>query len=164
MRKKEQFEICGKIAKRAADMNLLLFDNLSLMMDLECVSNQYSLNLERLLEADDFNFTHDIVGIQNNLNRETKQLENCFLPRFVAVINIGDNVVRSLLGTMNAGFEIIEQGSKAVVGHREKDNEYVAWNYHFANGQPSYDWGRYGDRIGAYEAFCKKEAGLYSGE
>lgn len=40
------------------------------------------LRLQALLEADDFNFAHDIFGIANCLNRATGQLENCFRPRF----------------------------------------------------------------------------------
>jgi NAD+ synthase len=40
------------------------------------------LNLEGLLNADDFNFSHDICGIHNNLDRENKKLNNNFLPRF----------------------------------------------------------------------------------
>jgi len=42
------------------------------------------LRLAELLDADDFNFIHDVDGITSHLNRETGQLENCFLPRFAA--------------------------------------------------------------------------------
>lgn len=79
---KTECDLVMKIVKRADDKELLLFDRLSLMMDLECCINLFDLRLEDLLNADDFNFAHDIVGIQNNLNRETKQMENYFLPRF----------------------------------------------------------------------------------
>jgi len=47
-----------------------------------CHVNGCPLKLQELLEADDFNFSHDIFGIRRHLNRETGQLENCFLPRF----------------------------------------------------------------------------------
>lgn len=40
------------------------------------------LRLEDLLAADNFNFMHDVGGINRNLNRETYALENCFSPRF----------------------------------------------------------------------------------
>lgn len=79
---KERFEKIVAIAKRAEEMNLLLFDRMSLLMDLECVDNEFNLRLDDLLNADNFNFSHDIVGIQNNLNRQTKEMENFFLPRF----------------------------------------------------------------------------------
>jgi hypothetical protein len=89
MNKKEQFEICMKIANRAEKENLLMFDDkLSFIMDLECAINEFDLRLNDLLNADNFNFSHDIYGIQNNLNRETKEFENCFLPRFSAKTEI----------------------------------------------------------------------------
>jgi hypothetical protein len=47
-----------------------------------CIEGGCNLDLEGLLSADDINFGHDIVGIHNNLNHETYQLDNCFLPRF----------------------------------------------------------------------------------
>lgn len=58
-------------------------NKLALTMDLTAVhANDVKIDFKRLLEADDFNFAHDIVGIQQHLNRETGKLENCFLPRF----------------------------------------------------------------------------------
>jgi hypothetical protein len=47
-----------------------------------CIDGGCDLDLEALLKADDFNFSHDIAGIHNHLNRETKKLDNWFLPRF----------------------------------------------------------------------------------
>jgi hypothetical protein len=47
-----------------------------------CHANGCRLKLEELAKADNFNFSHDIFGIRRHLNRETGQLEDCFLPRF----------------------------------------------------------------------------------
>ncbi len=80
--KKESYELIMKIVERAEEKGLLMFDRLSLMMDLECCIDLFELRLEDFLNADDFNFSHDIVGIQNNLNRETKKMDNFFIPRF----------------------------------------------------------------------------------
>lgn len=55
---------------------------LDMIMDIEAAHEDCPLNLIKLLEADDSNFYHDIIGIYNNLNRQTKKLENCFVPRF----------------------------------------------------------------------------------
>lgn len=44
-------------------------------------SNGCPLRLERLLEADDFNFAHDVFGIRRHIDRETGELGNCFSPR-----------------------------------------------------------------------------------
>ncbi len=79
---KENFELIVEIAKRAERKNLLMFDRMSLIMDLEQATEQFNLKLKELLNADDFNFAHDICGIQNNFNRETLKMENCFLPRY----------------------------------------------------------------------------------
>lgn len=52
-------------------------------MDLIAVHrNIQPLRLEALAEADFFHFAHDIAGIRRHLNRETWELEHCFLPRF----------------------------------------------------------------------------------
>jgi hypothetical protein len=59
------------------------FDALDVHMDLCAVHlNGCPLRLGELLDADDFNFWHDIAGIRRHLNRETGELVNCFLPRF----------------------------------------------------------------------------------
>lgn len=81
MDREDKLTIFG-IVKRADEMGLLLFDRLSLAMDIESIHKDSELRLNDLLHADDLNFTHDIMGIQNNTNRETGRLENFFLPRF----------------------------------------------------------------------------------
>lgn len=56
-------------------------DRLSLTMDLTATH----LNGTPLrLAADDFNFAHDVFGIERHINRRTGKLQNCFLPRFAA--------------------------------------------------------------------------------
>lgn len=79
---KLEIQIIAKIAERADKLNLLHFDRMSLMMDLEHAHKQFNLRLNDLLNADEFNFTHDISGIQSNIDRETKEIHR-FLPRFV---------------------------------------------------------------------------------
>ena len=72
--------------------------------------------------------------------------------------------MQSLLGYVNAGYEIIAQGEEAVVGYNKNINMYVAWNYSIRNGEPDFYWGRYGLlKEEAVEAFRKKEIGVYSG-
>lgn len=39
------------------------------------------IRLEELLNADNFNFVQDIVGIQRHIDREKKEIKR-FLPRF----------------------------------------------------------------------------------
>ena len=81
---KDEMLIIVEIAKRAEDKGLLMFDRMSLIMDIQNAHEQFNMKLNELLKADDLDFSHDIVGIQQNINRETKQVENCFLPRYAS--------------------------------------------------------------------------------
>jgi hypothetical protein len=59
-------------------------DRRTLIMDLNaCHSNGCPLQLEELLNADRFEFAHDIYGIRKAINRRTGELtEDCFVPRY----------------------------------------------------------------------------------
>ncbi len=72
-------ELIHKISKRAAKD--IKADATSTMMDLLVVHDEIGLDLEKLLNADTFNLSHDIFGIARHLNRQTFELEDCFLPR-----------------------------------------------------------------------------------
>lgn len=57
-------------------------DRMGLTMDIEATHrNGNRLDLARLLAADDFNFWHDVAGIQGMLDRNTGKLTNFFVPR-----------------------------------------------------------------------------------
>lgn len=79
---KDEMLTIVEIAKRAEEKGLLMFDRTSLIMDIQVAHKQFNLKLNELLNADDFDFSHDIVGIQKNINRHEKTVENCFLPRY----------------------------------------------------------------------------------
>ncbi|WP_157384325.1 hypothetical protein [Desulfitobacterium hafniense] len=52
-------------------------------MDITAVHlNGCSLDLDKLLEAPDFDFIHDVAGIARHLNRSTGELEGFFIPRY----------------------------------------------------------------------------------
>ena len=51
-------------------------------MDLEVANDIFNLQLESLLNANKSNFCHDIVGIQRHIDRQTKTILDCFVPRF----------------------------------------------------------------------------------
>lgn len=73
------------LISKCADRAVALYGcrKIDIVMDLcYCIESGCDLDLERLLNADDSNFNHDIIGIHYHLNRETKKLDNCFLPRF----------------------------------------------------------------------------------
>jgi hypothetical protein len=80
---KKETEAMSLIVKRAISLSIVRGKPLDLLMDLSAVNaNGCPLDLDRLLKADDFNFAHDIHGIQFNLNRRTGKMDNCFVPRF----------------------------------------------------------------------------------
>lgn len=81
MDEKQRIEKIGQIIDRAEDMKLR-FDRHTLFMDLRYVDDKMGLKLDEFLSADETNFVHDIYGIQKNFNRETKEMDNFFLPRF----------------------------------------------------------------------------------
>ena len=84
---KEEGATIQKIAKRA--VKLFKRHNgwkavrvLDFEMDVTaCHMNGCKIDLERLLNAPDFDFMHDIAGIANHINRKTGKIEGHFLPR-----------------------------------------------------------------------------------
>lgn len=80
--KGEEMDIVNEIIERADSMDLLAFDRISLLMDIKIAHKTFDLRLNDFLVSDDFNFSHDIVGIQNHINREKRTMEDFFLPRF----------------------------------------------------------------------------------
>ena len=78
---KAELALIYKIVQRA-HRELLIPDSLNLIMDLDAThSNGTPLDFERLLAFDKLNFTHDISGIMNCIDRKTGKLTRCFLPR-----------------------------------------------------------------------------------
>ena len=78
----------AKIARRAAGMAANAGWNYPILdatMDVDaCHNNDCPLKLQELLEADDFNFAHDVFGIRANIDRTTGKLQNCFVPRYAS--------------------------------------------------------------------------------
>lgn len=68
--------------QRDVRMNALRRQTFDWHMDVLAVHATVGLDLQRLLDADDFNFRHDILGIYTELDRSTGKLGDCFLPRF----------------------------------------------------------------------------------
>ncbi len=83
---KDEAKLIAKIAKRASLMaqNLgIEYVHMDAFMDVEAVFSAGKLSrIAELADAGDGNFAHDVFGIRRHLNRTTKQLEGCFLPRY----------------------------------------------------------------------------------
>ena len=85
MATKERMEKYAAIAARAEEKGLLQDDRLALIMDLEVADEEFNIRLDDLLAAGDFDFAHDIVGIQSNINRREKRMCGYFMPRFAQI-------------------------------------------------------------------------------
>jgi len=83
---KEDTDKIFKIVTRAVELKLgCAEDTLELAMSITATHcNGCLLDLDKLLSADDFNFTHDVVGMYRHVSRETGELENHFRPRCAA--------------------------------------------------------------------------------
>ena len=82
MKDKERFMMYVKIAQRAEGMDLYKGERITFLMDIENADNVFNLRLEDLLKANDGDFTHDIVGIVNNIDRNNPTDFNFFVPRY----------------------------------------------------------------------------------
>lgn len=82
MNAEEKFMMYVKIAQRAEEMGIYNGERINLLMDIENADKVFNLKLEDLLNTDDGNFTHDIVGIVNNIDRNNPTDFNFFVPRY----------------------------------------------------------------------------------
>lgn len=82
---RKEVALINKIVDRAERVALQPFDRCEAQMDLSaCIANGCPLKLQELLDADDFDFSHDFWGISRHIDRTTGKLKDCFLPRCAA--------------------------------------------------------------------------------
>lgn len=83
---KKDYELINKIVDRAQSMGLYEDNRITAYLDVQNATRHFNMRLEDWLEADDFNFVHDIVGIYKAINREVYPVDfsndSWFLPRF----------------------------------------------------------------------------------
>lgn len=82
--KKKRNRKYGAICARAKAMGIMKGDAIGAIMDIDSADQRFNLRLDEFLEADDFNFAHDFIGIQENIVRESFPATDfgCFVPRF----------------------------------------------------------------------------------
>ena len=81
---KEEYKQVAQIAERAVKLYCNAGEErepIDIQMDLECCNETIPLDFNKLECINNFNLMHDISGIGRHLNRETRQIEDCFLPR-----------------------------------------------------------------------------------
>lgn len=81
---REDHDLVVKIADRALrELRYYPDDKRTLIMDLNaCHSNACPLDFKGLLEAPLLDFSHDIYGIRQYINRDTGELKDFFTPRY----------------------------------------------------------------------------------
>ena len=86
--KRAKLDLLAKICQRyewiAEDMEVELSDRMTRMMDLESADQQFNMDWDGLLYADNGDFVHDISGIHHHVDRSTYPavIGDCFLPRY----------------------------------------------------------------------------------
>lgn len=82
---KFEMKVILDIAERAhalAKKFAVSYEWQTIIMDLEaCHCTGCPLDLQKLLDAPDSDFGHDIFGIRRHMDRSTGELRDCFLPR-----------------------------------------------------------------------------------
>lgn len=71
-----------KVAQRAVNGGLIRPSKvLTLLIDLDKAVEHLDLDLDRLLNADPWDFVHDLNGIQAHIDRSTEEFVGDWLPR-----------------------------------------------------------------------------------
>lgn len=87
----QDLDLIDKLVSRAVLMGLARgpvmpehwYKRDTMLLDLVAVNaNGCPMDFAAMLEADDFNFTHDVAGIARHMDRDTGKLKDCFCPRF----------------------------------------------------------------------------------
>lgn len=75
--------IAHRAVALAAQFSSAKLDPVEITMDITaCHANGCPLRLADLLAADNFNFQHDVLGINRFIDRKSGELTGCFTPRF----------------------------------------------------------------------------------
>lgn len=82
MLNKEQTALTMEIVNRAEKLGLMQTDKATALIDMEKATEHFNLRLADMLNADVFNFAHDFIQIQNDINRTTGKFSGRFVPRF----------------------------------------------------------------------------------
>lgn len=83
---KTDYELINKIVDRAQNFGLYVDNRITAHMDIVNATKHFNMRLEEWLNAEDFDFVHDIVGIYKAIDRSKYPADFSndpwFLPRF----------------------------------------------------------------------------------
>jgi len=81
MTKHQEFELMSAIIDRAERLGIAR-NRTTHFIDLDKAHKAFSLKLDAFLHANVEDFAHDFIGIWSNIDRNTGEFTNFFLPRF----------------------------------------------------------------------------------
>ena len=83
---REKLILMMNICQRAEQLGYV-GNRQTLLMDLESADNVFNMRFQDMLNANDINFLHDIIGITQNIVRDTYPATDFgyFVPRFANV-------------------------------------------------------------------------------
>lgn len=84
---KEEYELCNKIVNRAIEMKLYSEnERVGAMLDITNATTYFNMKLKEWLEAESFDFAHDVCGIMIAVDRMASPVnfnnDRFWLPRF----------------------------------------------------------------------------------
>ena len=86
---REDYDLIDKIVDRAQSLGFYEDNRVTAHMDIANATKHFNMRLEEWLNADDFDFVHDIVGIYKAINRVAYPTDfsndPLFLPRFAGM-------------------------------------------------------------------------------
>ena len=83
---REEINLCDKIVTRAQSLGLYEDNRVTAFLDVQNAAKYFNMRLEEWLNAESFDFIHDIVGIYKAIDRSKYPADFSndpwFLPRF----------------------------------------------------------------------------------
>lgn len=124
-----------RIIARAESMGIARGDRATCVLDLDHACEQFDLRLADMLAADEFNFRHDWIGIQSNMNRQTGRVDNYFVPRFAGTKATRLDQMRYIAQTLASMTNRLTGDVIEITYRRETDesvNDFTEWaqKYH----------------------------------
>lgn len=107
---KEQIEIISKMIDRAEKDGANNFDRLTMIYVLGKATEQFDLQLEEMLNADNYNFYHDYIQLPMHFDERFGIFDGRFLPRFAKPLPI------------KRGLPIVEKEFEISSDTRQTDN------------------------------------------
>ena len=87
---REEINLCDKIVARAQSLGLYEDNRVTAYLDVQNAAKHFNMRLEDWLNAENFDFVHDIVGIYKAIDRSKYPVDFSndpwFLPRFAGKV------------------------------------------------------------------------------